>query len=235
MDFLPYWVATNGHATLQAGITYKSGDLIRLPDGRPLLAVSDEDSSDWLRVYDPVSHLQGYIDWTHLIVTGDPPIADTDPVAKRLAGWPPEWPTVFVANRIIRIATWGLFIAFGLLAAWKTTDFDRFIWWSTAFFLASQLLVFTKIWPWYVVWPLAFGALKPASKTIWLAILLSAGMPLLYPELDFSASAQWSWINDYRSVPAIVLPVIIFGLWLLWGRLTSPGQLRQNGAAQPAL
>jgi len=102
-----------------------------------------------------------------------------------------------------------------LLAAWKTTDFDKFILWGTAFFLASQLLVFTKIWPWYGVWPLAFGALKPGSAPTRLAILLSAGMVLLYSLLDY-CDTQWNWVNDYRSIPTIVLPVALFVLLQLW-------------------
>ena len=120
-----------------------------------------------------------------------------------------------MANRLIRVTTWSLFIAFGLLAAWKTTDFDAFLTWSTAFFLASQLLVFTKIWPWYAVWPLAFGALKPRSAATRLAIMLSAGMIIIYVLFDYSSSDRWSWVNDYRSIPTIVLPVVLFAI-LQW-------------------
>ncbi len=163
MDFRTWWVATNGHAVLHAGTSNKSADLCRLKTGQDLLAVSDEDSDLWLRVYDPANGLEGYVDWTHLVVIDDPPIAETDPFLRRISGWPPDWPTVAEANRLIRVVTWGLFVAFGLLAAWKTTDGDGFVVWGTAFFIAADLLVFTKIWPWYAIWPLALGALKPAS------------------------------------------------------------------------
>jgi hypothetical protein len=165
--------------------------------------------------------LQGYVDWSHLMVIEDPPIANTDATSKRLSGWPPDWPTVVMANRLIRISTWALFAAFGLLAAWKTADFDAFIRWGTRFFLASQLTVFTKIWPWYAVWPLAYGALKPKSPATRLAILLSAGMLIMYALFDYSDSQDWSWINEYRSIPTIVLPVALFGIlywWRKWGR-----------------
>jgi hypothetical protein len=225
MDFHPYWVATSGHTVLHAGTANKTNDLCRLKPEEPLLVVSDEDSDDWLRVYDPVNGMQGYVDWPHLTVIDAPPMADTDPTLKRLSGWPQDWPTVVMANRLIRLTTWGLFVAFGLLAAWKTTDFDAFIAWSTAFFLAADLLVFTKIWPWYAVWPLAFGALNPGSANTRLAIMLSAGMITMYALFDFSSSDRWYWINDYRSIPTIVLPVLLFAVIQLWqgwrGRLRS--------------
>ena len=79
------------------------------------------------------------------------------------------------ANWLIRAVTWGLFVAFGLLAAWRTLDFDSFLIWGTWFFLASQLLVFTKIWPWYAIWPLAFGALKATRPVMRLALLYRPG------------------------------------------------------------
>jgi hypothetical protein len=229
MDFRPYWVATNGHAVLHAGVSNKTDDLARLTAQHPLLAISDEDSDYWLRVYDPVSRLQGYVDWSHLVVPGaDPPIAERDRSAQRLSEYPPDLATVREANTLIRVTTWGLFIAFGLLAAWKTRDFEGFLYWGTAFFLASQLLVFTKIWPWYAIWPLAFGALRPRSAAMWLAVLLSAGMPAMYVLFDFSNSLEWSWLNDYRSIFSIVLPVVIFGIilcWPVWSRKGSYPQI----------
>ena len=120
------------------------------------------------------------------------------------------------ANRLIRLVTWTLFVAFGLLAAWKTRDFDSFLVWGTAFFLASQLLVFTKIWPWYVIWPLAFGALKPSGSGIRLAVLLSAGMTITYALLDYS-NTPLNLLYDYRSIPTIVLPVVLFVILKLCG------------------
>jgi hypothetical protein len=209
MDFRTWWVATNSRAVLHAGTSNKSPDLCRLKPEQNLLVLSDEDSDDWLRVYDPSHGLQGYVDWGHLAVIDDPPDADRDPTIRRLSGWPPDWPTVVKANRLIRLSTWGLLALFGLLAAWKTTDFDRFLLWAAAFFIASQLLVFTKIWPWYAVWPLAYGALKPGSSMTRLALLLSAGMLFLYPLLEYT-NTRWDWLYDYRSIPTIVLPVALF-------------------------
>ena len=227
MDFKTWWAQSWGHAVLHEGTSNKSKDLRRLKDQQPLLVISNEDSDEWLRVYDPADHLQGYVDWLHVSVIPDPPGAENDPTVKRLSGWPPDWPTVVAANRWIRLVTWSLFVAFGLFAAWKAADFDGFIIWGTAFFLAAQLLVFTKIWPWYAVWPLAFGALKPGSSATRLAVLLSAGMVLLYALLDF-CNTQWNWVNDYRSIPTIVLPVALFALLLLFRQA---GRLRDEPAA----
>jgi hypothetical protein len=240
MDFRPYWVATSGNAILRAGTSSKTDALCRLKPKQELLLISDEDSDDWMKVYDPADKMRGYVDWAHLTVINDPPIADTDATVRRLSGWPPDWPTVVKANRIIRVTTWSLFIAFGLLAAWKTTDFDRFLFWATAFFLASQLLVFTKIWPWYLVWPLAFGALKPGSAAARLAIMLSAGIITMYALFDYSNSARWHWVNDYRSLPTIVLPVVLFGVlqcWREWkrSRLVAPAQAGDVTQGRPHL
>jgi hypothetical protein len=216
MDFKTWWAATSSKTVLHEGTSNKSKDLARLKPEQRLLVISDEDSDDWLRVYDPVDRLQGYVDWPHLSVSKEPKNAESDPTVQRLSGWPPDWPTVVRANRMIRLVTWGLFVAFGLLAAWKTVDFEGFIVWGTAFFIASQLLVFTKIWPWYVVWPLAYGALKPGSGGMRLAIMLSAGMTVTYAFLDYT-NTPYDWLYDYRSVFTIVLPAALFGMLKLWG------------------
>jgi len=210
MDFQTWWVVTTNRTVLHEGTSNKSKDLCRLKPEQVLLVLSNEDSEDWLRVYDPADRLQGYVDWMHLDGIDDPPNADDDPAVRRLSGWPPaDWDTVITANRWIRVVTWSLFVGFGLLAAWKTTDIESFLVWGTAFFLASQLLVFTRIWPWYLIWPLAFGALKPTGSGIRLAVLLSAGMMASYALLDY-VRTPWDWVYEYRSIPTIVVPVAVF-------------------------
>jgi hypothetical protein len=223
MDFTPWWAATSGHAILHAGTGNKTPDLRRLKDDQALLVISDEDSDDWLRVYDPADHIEGYVSWPHVSVIDEPDDAEKDPTIRRLAAWPQEWPTVVKANRLIRVFTWSLFVAFGLMAAWKTTDFERFLHWSTLFFLAAQLLVFTWIWPWYAIWPLAFSALVPGRAAGRLAVLMSAGMICLYPLISF-ATSHWDWIYEDRSIPTIVLPVAVFALMEAWRLFTRAGR-----------
>jgi hypothetical protein len=218
MDFHTYWLAANSRAVLHDEPANKSADLCKLNEMQPLLAISDEDSDDWMRVYDPATHMQGYVDWGHLLVIDDPPIATTDSTVRRLSGWPQDWPTVIRANWWIRTVTWGLFVAFGLLAAWKTRDLESYLIWGTWFFIASQLLVFTKIWPWYVIWPLAYGALMPRGAGARLAVMLSAGMLTMYALLDFTNS-PWDWLYEYRSIPTIVLPVVLFLVLNSFGKL----------------
>jgi len=224
MDFRTYWVGANGRAVLHAGTGNKTEDIALLRSGQPLLVISDEDSDDWLRVYDPVDHLQGYVDWEHLVVIDDPPNAESDATVKRLSGWPPDWPTVVMANRMIRVGTWGLFALFGLVAAWRAVDLETFLRWGTWFFLAALLLVFTRIWPWYVIWPLAYGALRPGSWGARMAVALSAGMMLMNAVFDL-VNTGYDWAYDYRSVICIVLPAGVVFCW--WGWV---GWVRRNPA-----
>jgi hypothetical protein len=233
MDFRTYWVATNGRAIVHAGTANKTPDLAMLRSGQPLLVISDEDSDDWLRVYDPVDHLQGYVDWPHLVVIDDPPNAEKDATVRRLSGWPPDWPTVVMANRLIRLGTWGLFVLFGLVAAWRAVNLVTFLRWGTWFFLAAQLLVFTRIWPWYVVWPLAYGALRPGSWGARLAVLMSAGMMMMYGLLDFT-NTPYDWAYEYRSVFCILGPVVMVLAWSgasVWNRrrLESASRVKSDG------
>lgn len=231
MDFQTYWVAVSSPAALHEGPSNKTRDLRRLKPQQQLLAISDEDSDEWLRVYDPADRMEGYVSWYHMVPTEEPPNAGSDPMVRWLSTWPLDWPTVVAANRWIRLVTWSLFVAFGLFAAWKTTDFDHFLVWGTAFFLASELLVFTKIWPWYGVWPLAFGALKSGHPATRLAVMLSAGMILLYPLLDYS-NFRSEWVYEYRSIPTIVLPVALFALVELWRKSVQMLQGRHRSLAR---
>jgi hypothetical protein len=211
MDFRTWWVATSDGAVLHADISNQSRVLSRLRPGQPLLALSDKDSREFLRVFDPAERMIGFVDWSHLYGIAAPANAEQDPVIRSLSVSPQDWPTVAKANKWIRVTTWSLFAVFGLLAAWRARDFETFLIWSTAFFLAADLLVFTKIWPWYAIWPLAYGALKPRSGPAQLAMLLSAGMAASYGLLG-CCNTRLEWVYDYRSLFTIVLPVAVFAL-----------------------
>lgn len=196
-------------------IRSKPGDdapVVRQVKKGELVLVIAQQYSRWVRVYDPGSRRRGFILVHAFEPLDDPPRHAPDAEAARLEPAPVEMPTVILANRIIRTAMPALFAAFGLLAAWKTTNFDRFLIWGCAVFAAIYLTVATQIWPWYVIWTLALGALKPTRAPARLAVLLSAGMPTLYGMIGFGMSS-YDGMYALRSIPAIVIPVAV---WLLW-------------------
>ena len=214
MDFTVSWMAPTRQTGLHSDISDDSRALCLLRPGQPLLVLSTplaREPEDWVRLFDPADRVVGFLHKPQIHEIAPPPNADRNPAVRMLSVSPRDWRTVVTANRWIRAVTWGLFAAFGLLAAWKTTDFERFVLWGAGFFLASQLLVFSKIWPWYAVWPLAFGALNPRSYPARLAMMLSAGLLLLYVFLGFE-NTRCEWAYDYRSIFTIVLPVVLWQL-----------------------
>lgn len=207
----------------------KQGRIVAsLEPGQKLLVIT-ETLTFWLRVYDPVSHKRGYaynpvnhndgeFPGEYITHTEEPGNFPNDTELAQLELKTIEWPTVVAANRWIRIVTWGLFAVFGLLAAWKAADFDKFLYWSGAALLASYYLVMTQIWPWYLLWALAFCAMQPQWKPARLAVLLSMFILALYPCIAY-ASGDQVWIYLFRSVPAIVLPTVLFVATLIpWRR-----------------
>jgi hypothetical protein len=211
MDYQPWWVGTSTATRLHADISNKSAALRALKPGQPLLALSASDSESWLRVYDPADRAVGFVNWRRLYAIPTPPIADSDAVVRRLSIPPGTWPTVVTANRWIRLATWGIFAVFGLIAAWKSRDVETFQTWVAWYFIAALLTVVTQIWPWYVIWPLAFGALRPGRAAIQLALLLSATLAMSYALLGF-CNTRFEWLFDDRSLFTIVLPVALFAI-----------------------
>jgi hypothetical protein len=212
-----WWAVADGDTVLYSA-PWKQGEIVTpVKKGQKLLVIT-ETLSTWMRVYDPASHKRGYVFkyiTTHVV---DPGKLSPDPELEQLELNTIDWSTVVTANRWIRIATWGLFAAFGLLAAWKTTDFDRFLIWSGAALLASYFLVMTQMWPWYILWALGFGALKPERLPARLAVLLSGFVMTLYITLGYAAGDN-TWIYTFRSLPAIVLPFVIFLFTLIpWNK-----------------
>ena len=94
--------------------------------------------------------------------------------------------------------------------------------------LASYFLIMTQMWPWYVIWALAFGALNPGGSPARLATFLSVGMLTLYMTIG-CANGDYDWVNTCRSLPAIVLPALLF----LAGSLLPRLSLRRVGSLSP--
>ena len=192
--------------------------IARIPKGRKLITITPT-LIPWLRVYDSGSGKLGYVYKFDTDKLPSPGQLDPDPMLAQLNQPVVKWPSVVTANKWIRIATWALFAAFGLLAAWKSCDIDQFLVWSAAALLASYYLIMTQMWPWYILWALAFGALRPERLPARLAVLLSACVLSYYITLDYDESMQ-PWVYTFRSLPAIVLPGLIFLATLIrsrWG------------------
>ena len=186
------------------------------------LTAHDQLRAEWPRAYDPVSRQKGYFNGDQYDETKRPAAADIDPVARELQKPVLEQQTVLRANRILRIATWLGFAAFGLFAAWRTRTFTDFLVWSGASLLASYFFIITEIWPWYVNWALALGALAPGRLPARLAMMLSAGVLTLYLTLGW-AGTRLAWAFPYRGVLAFLLPLLIFSaLWFLRWRHPAP-------------
>lgn len=211
-SFEGWWVAAKAATELRAETSRDSAGLRQLPAGAALLALAP-DTAEWLRVFDPVSKRKGYVDGTAVDVAARPAGTDDDAIARELEKPLVERATVRRANVIVRIVTWLLFAAFGLLAAWRASDFPRFLTWSAAAMLASYYCIITEIRPWYVLWALAIAAVAPSRIPARLAVLLSGGALTLYFSLSYEGGDP-AWIGAYRSIPAFIVPLVIFAFTL---------------------
>lgn len=213
-----WWAAARTATELRVSESPSAAMVKTLDTGAPLLVIA-RNLTDSLLVYDPASAVKG---WLHQDQVGEIDRPDTladQPSLRLFEGRAMKRPTVLSANRIIRLVTWTLFAAFGLLAAWRTTNLETFCFWSAATMLAAYFLILTEIWPWYVNWALALGALVPASRAARFAAILSAGVLTLYATIGYQ-DVEPAWIYPCRSLIAFVLPLV---LWLL---SLTPGLVR---------
>jgi hypothetical protein len=179
-----------------------------LDPGAKLLVVAPQ-QDDWARAYDPASKQFGYADSRDFTDIPKPALAEPDATAAKFETMTADWPTVRTANNIVRVVTWILFAAFGLLCAWQTNSFEEFLVWSAAALLAACFLILTEIWPWYVNWAVALAALATHRAPARLALLLSAGVMTLDVTLGF-VGGEPAWVAAYRSLPAFVLPLFVW-------------------------
>ena len=210
--FQSWWVGANGATDLRAGESAHAPALQTITPGTPLLVIAPH-LTDWVRVYDPATGAKGCVAQDAIDEIPRPRALAERPVVRGFEVQAMDRPTVLAANRIIRAVTWLLFAAFGLLAAWRTTNLESFSIWSAATMLAAYFLIITEIWPWYVNWALALGALVPASRPARFAAILSAGVLTLYATIGYQGSEP-AWIYALRSLPAFIAPLL---LWLLSG------------------
>ncbi len=218
--FESWWTRTTSITDLKSADSSDAPQVSTLAAGAPLLTLA-RPISDWLYVYDPAAKVKGYVNDASVEEASPPEATKADPAARLLATPPMERDTVRRANNAIRFVTWSLFAAFGLFAAWRTVDLQSFLIWSAAAMLAAYFLIITEIWPWYVIWSLALGAMQPGSRPARFAIFLSAGVLTLYATIGYQGSEP-AWVHATRSLPAFIAPLL---LWLL---SCTPGLLRSR-------
>jgi hypothetical protein len=204
--FQGWWMKAETNAVLRAQPEARAPVRQHLAPGARVVVVAPQDD-DWARVYDPVSKDRGYVDTTDFDDAERPAYADAQ--AKVFETTTSDRPVVLRANNILRAVLWAGFAAFGLLCAWRTTNFEEFLVWSAAALLASYFFIITEIWPWYVNWALAVGALAPLRRPAKLALLLSAGVMTLDLTLGLQGGGT-DLLFTLRSLPAFVLPLVLF-------------------------
>jgi hypothetical protein len=210
VHFHPSWVVGRAAIPLFSAARPSTEVLERLEPATALFVVSPAEG-ERLRVYNPLSGHRGYVE--KFMVTAERPTVsrvdldrverEQDPVASPLAAR---------VNIGLRLVSWAAFGAFLLLVTRRATDDRRFLVGAAAALLASYWLVTTEAWPWYVIWALALTALVPTSRPAGLVVVLSATILSLYATLGFEHIPP-AWIYAYRSLPAFLLPLVLFGLY----------------------
>jgi hypothetical protein len=167
--------------------------------------------------YEPDSQVAGFVDKTSVEKIERPGWVNDRPDIWPWEENPVRGEAATEANRLLRGVCWGVFGAFWLNLAWRTRDRQRWLGAQALVVLAALWLVTTEIWPWYANWAVILAALIPRSRTALLAALVSATGLTLYVTLGFQ-ERDWGWVYTYRSVPAFLLPLLLFGLILLFSR-----------------
>jgi hypothetical protein len=224
-DFQPHWLAT--HATSDLWSDTQQIGMVR--PWTVLLALAPQ-RGEWIRVYDLATGRIGYVRAT-AVGPLDRPDADVNQEVARLEAGPAWSPAALEANSLVRLVGWGSFGLAALVALWRARGTQAFLLWSGIILLAYYWLAAAWIWPWYVTWALVPLAFVTNSRVAILAALLSAAVLTIYASRGFEGSTD-HWIFQYRSVPAFVLPLLLWGAWVavegltrllarLWPRLRS--------------
>jgi hypothetical protein len=209
LEFRGWWVTPTESTDIRAGEAPTAPALGRVEPGTPLLVIARHSKTSlWLRVYDPTGGRKGYVLQDATDVMERPALAQADPALLR---WELGWsPTAVRAAAWLRLATWSAFGLAWLWSAWYASNLRRFLISSASLMLASYWLIAAWIFPWYVIWAMALAAFVPASLPALLAVLLSATALTLYATIGYDNTGATEWIFTYRSLPAFVLPLLLF-------------------------
>jgi len=210
VEFRGWWVTTKKSTDLCSGEEPRAPVLRRLEPDTPLLVIAWRwEGHPWYRVYSPTTGQKGYVRLEEVSDSEAPSEARADP---DLIRW---WkkgrsPTAARIDAWLRLAMWSAFGLAWLWAAWYASDLRRFLAGSAALMLAACWLIASWVFPWYVIWPLAFAAFVPASWPALLAALLSATVLTLYATIGYDNTGRTEWIFTYRSLPAFAMPLLLF-------------------------
>ncbi|MFN0072216.1 MAG: glycosyltransferase 87 family protein [Chloroflexota bacterium] len=172
--------------------------------GQPLLIVAPEEQS-WTRVYVPSTRLIGYVQAERIAA---------DPTGVVNAELLDEWQRrgqLTLGNRILRGAgmiAFAVLLVVLLYGCWQRRDAAQIM---NGIFLAFLGTMASWVWPWYLMWPLAFSAISPGSRTVRLTVLLSLSSLLLYPLFGFQGTDLW-WAFNYRALAVWVVPLLVLGV-----------------------
>lgn len=219
--FQGWWLAATNADSLRVRPDAKSESVASLAAGSRVVVIAPQTDDDWARAYDPVSKQRGFV-WSPAFADTERP-ANADDLSKQFDTMTGERSTVVLANNILRAVLWLAFAAFGLLCAWRTNSFTEFLVWSASALLASYFLIITEIWPWYANWAIAVGALATNRAPARLAAILSVCVLTFYITIGFQGS-NTPWIYTLRSLPAFVLPLLIW--FVLKSRRVNPHAAR---------
>jgi hypothetical protein len=209
VEFRGWWVRTKKSTNLRSGEEPTAPVLRRLEPGTPLLVIAWRKESPCYRVYSPAAGQKGYVRLEAVDESEPPSEARADP--DLLRWWTQgRSPTAARVDAWLRLAMWSAFGLAWLWVAWYASNLRRFLTGSAALMLAACWLIASWVFPWYVIWPLAFAAFVPNSRPALLAALLSATVLTLYASIGYDKTGSTEWIFTYRSLPAFALPLLLF-------------------------
>jgi hypothetical protein len=200
-----------------SGLWTNSGEGRRLASVLPadlVVLVIAPAESGWRRIEELSTGREGYVSVEALsfVPAGDGPTSAAELEAK----WSDREP-LRTANLLIRSIGYVVFglclIVIGFAVRRGTAQASA----VTALLLSFLLATGTWIWPWYLLWPLAFAALSPSSQAVRLTLVVSVASLLIYPLFGYQGT-QWWWLFNLRSVFVWALPVLLFGAWEWIGR-----------------
>jgi hypothetical protein len=209
-----YFRPWDARSTVPTGLWTSSGESRRLISSLPLgsaLLVTAPAERGWRRVAEPINGRVGYVPADRLPATPQEQREELVVGESTTARWSDRGP-LRTANGLVRI---GAYAVFGLCVIWIAIAISRGTppaVASTTLFLSFLLATATWIWPWYLLWPLAFAVLGPPSRAVRLTLLLSVSSLLIYPLFGYQGTEAW-WAFNFRSLVVWLVPTLLFLVW----------------------